>query len=138
MLDRRAYGPTLLDHFRYPRNVGALDKGDPRVGTGLVGTPAQGSVMTLQIRIDGRGVIEAARCRAYGCGASIAAISLASEWVKGKTPAEARQRASTEIAAALTLPPLKIHCAVLAGDAIKAAVADLEAKQARFEHGEVG
>jgi nitrogen fixation NifU-like protein len=136
MLDGRAYGPTLLDHFRDPRNVGALDKGDPRVGTGLVGTPTQGSVMKLQIRISDRGVIEEARCRVYGCGASIAAISLASEWVKGKTPLQARSITSAAIAAALALPPLKIHCAVLAEDAIQAAVADLEAKQARLERGE--
>jgi nitrogen fixation NifU-like protein len=124
-----AYSDKVLDHYENPRNVGALDKNDPNVGTGMVGAPACGDVMKLQIRVNAQGVIEDAKFKTYGCGSAIASSSLLTEWVKGKTLAEAAQIKNTQIAEELALPPVKIHCSVLAEDAIKAAIADLQDKQ---------
>jgi nitrogen fixation NifU-like protein len=124
-----AYSEKVLDHYENPRNVGSFDKDDKQVGTGMVGAPACGDVMKLQIKVNERGVIEDARFKTYGCGSAIASSSLLTEWVKGKTLDEAREIKNTDIAEELALPPVKVHCSVLAEDAIKAAISDLQAKQ---------
>ena len=124
-----AYSDKVLDHYENPRNVGTLDKNDASVGTGMVGAPACGDVMRLQIKVNEQGVIEDAKFKTYGCGSAIASSSLLTEWVKGKTLDEASAIKNTQIAEELALPPVKIHCSVLAEDAIKAAVADYKAKQ---------
>jgi nitrogen fixation NifU-like protein len=123
-----AYSDKVLDHYENPRNVGTMEKDDPSVGTGMVGAPACGDVMRLQIKVNDDGVIEDARFKTYGCGSAIASSSLLTEWVKGKTLEEAGQIKNTELAEELALPPVKIHCSVLAEDAIKAAVADYKSK----------
>ncbi len=123
-----AYGTKVLDHYENPRNVGSFDKADPTIGTGMVGAPACGDVMKLQIRVNSEGVIEEARFKTYGCGSAIASSSLLTEWVKGKTLEEAGAIKNTDIAEELALPPVKIHCSVLAEDAIKAAIADYRKK----------
>ena len=123
-----AYGKKVLDHYENPRNVGILDKDALNVGTGMVGAPACGDVMRLQIQVNDDGVIEEAKFKTYGCGSAIASSSLLTEWVKGKTLDEASQIKSTEIVEELELPPVKIHCSVLAEDAIKAAINDLKNK----------
>ncbi len=128
-----AYGTKVLDHYENPRNVGSFDKSDPGVGTGMVGAPACGDVMKLQIRVNEQGVIEEARFKTYGCGSAIASSSLLTEWVKGKTLDEAGQIKNTEIAEELALPPVKIHCSVLAEDAIKAAIADYRKKTGKSD-----
>src|SRR5690349_22583926 len=125
-----AYSEKLIDHYENPRNVGSLDKNDPDVGTGLVGAPACGDVMKLQIRVNEQGVIEDAKFKTFGCGSAIASSSLVTEWVKGKTVEEAMTIKNTQIAQELSLPPVKIHCSVLAEDAIKAAIADWRKKNA--------
>jgi len=124
-----AYSDKVLDHYENPRNVGSLDKSDVSVGTGMVGAPACGDVMKLQIRVNEQGVIEDAKFKTYGCGSAIASSSLLTEWVKGKTLDEASQIKNTQIAEELALPPVKIHCSVLAEDAIKAAISDYQSKQ---------
>ncbi len=124
-----AYSDKVLDHYENPRNVGSFDKGDDSVGTGMVGAPACGDVMKLQIKVNELGVIEEARFKTYGCGSAIASSSLLTEWVKGKTLAEAKQIKNTDIATELALPPVKIHCSVLAEDAINAAIDDYMTKQ---------
>jgi nitrogen fixation NifU-like protein len=124
-----AYSDKVLDHYENPRNVGSLDKGDSHVGTGMVGAPACGDVMKLQIRVNDKGVIEDAKFKTYGCGSAIASSSLLTEWVKGKTLDQAAAIKNTQIAEELALPPVKIHCSVLAEDAIKAAIADYQSKQ---------
>jgi nitrogen fixation NifU-like protein len=124
-----AYSDKVLDHYENPRNVGKLDDKDGTVGTGMVGAPACGDVMRLQIKVGDDGIIEDAKFKTYGCGSAIASSSLLTEWVKGKSLDEAEQIRNTEIAEELALPPVKIHCSVLAEDAIKAAVADLRQKQ---------
>lgn len=124
-----AYSKKVLDHYENPRNVGSLDKNDSSVGTGMVGAPACGDVMKLQIKVGKDGVIEDAKFKTYGCGSAIASSSLVTEWVKGKTLDEALQIKNTQIAEELALPPVKIHCSILAEDAIKAAIADYKAKQ---------
>jgi nitrogen fixation NifU-like protein len=126
-----SYSTKLIDHYENPRNVGALDKGDPTVGTGLVGAPACGDVMKLQIKVGRDGVIEDARFKTFGCGSAIASSSLATEWIKGKTLDQAETIKNTDIAQQLSLPPVKIHCSVLAEDAIKAAIRDYRAKNAQ-------
>jgi len=123
-----AYGEKVMDHYENPRNVGVLDKNDQSVGTGMVGAPACGDVMRLQIKVDEKGVIEDAKFKTYGCGSAIASSSLLTEWVKGKTLDEASQIKNSDIAEELALPPVKVHCSVLAEDAIKAAIADLKSK----------
>ena len=124
-----AYSEKLLDHYENPRNVGSFDKGDASVGTGMVGAPACGDVMKLQIRVNGEtGLIEDAKFKTYGCGSAIASSSLVTEWVKGKSLDEALTIKNTHIATELALPPVKIHCSILAEDAIKAAVNDYRAK----------
>ncbi len=123
-----AYGKKVLDHYENPRNVGVLDKEASNVGTGMVGAPACGDVMRLQIQVDDKGVIEDAKFKTYGCGSAIASSSLLTEWVKGKTVDEASEIKNTEIVEELELPPVKIHCSVLAEDAIKAAINDLKSK----------
>ncbi len=123
-----AYGEKVLDHYENPRNVGKLDVSDDSVGTGMVGAPACGDVMRLQIRVNDDGVIEDAKFKTYGCGSAIASSSLLTEWVKGKTLAQAQEIKNTDIAEELALPPVKIHCSVLAEDAIKAAIDDLKSK----------
>jgi len=123
-----AYSEKVIDHYENPRNVGAMDKNDDNVGTGLVGAPACGDVMKLQIKVNASGVIEDAKFKTFGCGSAIASSSLVTEWVKGKSLDEAMKLKNTEIAQHLALPPVKIHCSVLAEDAIKAAVADYKAK----------
>ncbi len=125
-----AYSEKLLDHYENPRNVGSLDKDDPSVGTGLVGAPACGDVMRLQIRVSPEGVIEDARFKTFGCGSAIASSSLATEWIKGKNIDEAATIKNSQIAEELSLPPVKIHCSVLAEDAIKSAIEDYKAKRA--------
>ena len=125
-----AYSDKVLDHTENPRNVGTLDKDDPTVGTGLVGAPACGDVMRLQIRVNDEGVIEDARFKTFGCGSAIASSSLATEWIKGKSIEEAAQIKNSQIAEELSLPPVKIHCSVLAEDAIKSAIEDYKAKRA--------
>jgi nitrogen fixation NifU-like protein len=124
-----AYSEKLIDHYENPRNVGSLDKNDPEVGTGLVGAPACGDVMKLQIRVNEQGVIEDAKFKTFGCGSAIASSSLVTEWVKGKTVDEALAIKNTDVAEELNLPPVKIHCSVLAEDAIRAAVADYQKKR---------
>jgi len=125
-----AYSEKLLDHYENPRNVGTLDKDDPSVGTGLVGAPACGDVMRLQIRVSPEGVIEDARFKTFGCGSAIASSSLATEWIKGKNIDEAATIKNSQIAEELSLPPVKIHCSVLAEDAIKSAIEDYKQKRA--------
>ena len=124
-----AYSEKVLDHYENPRNVGSFDKGDIRIGTGMVGAPACGDVMRLQIKVDDNGVIEDARFKTYGCGSAIASSSLLTEWVKGKTLEQAQEIKNVAIAEELALPPVKIHCSVLAEDAIKAAINDYARKQ---------
>ena len=123
------YSDKVIDHYENPRNVGTLDKGDRHVGTGMVGAPACGDVMRLQIQVDDDGVIKDAKFKTYGCGSAIASSSLLTEWVKGKTLEQAREIRNTDIAEELALPPVKVHCSVLAEDAIKAAIEDLQGKQ---------
>ena len=123
-----AYSDKVLDHYENPRNVGTFDKGDDQVGTGMVGAPACGDVMKLQIRVNADGIIEDARFKTYGCGSAIASSSLVTEWVKGKTLDQALTIRNTQIAQELALPPVKIHCSILAEDAIKAAVQDYKDK----------
>ena len=124
-----AYSDKVLDHYENPRNVGSFDTGDESVGTGMVGAPACGEVMRLQIQVTDEGVIEDAKFKTYGCGSAIASSSLLTEWVKGKTLDEAQQIKNSQIAEELALPPVKVHCSVLAEDAIKAAVKDYTEKQ---------
>ncbi|MCB1798825.1 MAG: Fe-S cluster assembly scaffold IscU [Gammaproteobacteria bacterium] len=124
-----AYSEKVIDHYENPRNVGVLDKSALNVGTGMVGAPACGDVMRLQIQVNEQGVIEDAKFKTYGCGSAIASSSLLTEWVKGKTLDEARQIKNSQIAEELALPPVKVHCSVLAEDAIKAAIADYQSKQ---------
>lgn len=124
-----AYSEKVIDHYEHPRNVGTLDKNAQDVGTGMVGAPACGDVMRLQIKVNDEGVIEDAKFKTYGCGSAIASSSLVTEWVKGKTLDEAGAITNAEIADELALPPVKIHCSILAEDAIKAAIADYRAKQ---------
>ena len=123
-----AYSEKVLDHYENPRNVGAFEKGDDSVGTGMVGEPACGDVMKLQIKVGSDGVIQDAKFKTYGCGSAIASSSLVTEWVKGKTLDQALAIKNTAIAAELALPPVKIHCSILAEDAIKAAVLDYKNK----------
>ena len=124
-----AYSSKVIDHYENPRNVGSLDKSDPDVGTGLVGAPACGDVMKLQIKVNGQGVIEDAKFKTFGCGSAIASSSLVTEWVKGRSVEEALRIKNTDVAQELALPPVKIHCSVLAEDAIKAAIADWQRKR---------
>ncbi len=124
-----AYSEKLIDHYEHPRNVGTLDKDAQDVGTGMVGAPACGDVMRVQIRVNDEGVIEDAKFKTYGCGSAIASSSLVTEWVKGKTLDEAGALTNAQIAEELALPPVKIHCSILAEDAIKAAIDDYRAKQ---------
>ena len=124
-----AYSKQVLDHYENPRNVGVLDAASKKVGTGMVGAPACGDVMKLQIKVNDNGIIEDARFKTYGCGSAIASSSLLTEWVKGKTLDEASHIKNTEIVDELKLPPVKIHCSVLAEDAIKAAINDLRRKR---------
>jgi nitrogen fixation NifU-like protein len=125
-----AYSEKVIEHYENPRNVGTLDKSDPTVGTGLVGAPACGDVMRLQIKVNDRGVIEDAKFKTFGCGSAIASSSLATEWIKGKTVDEAEAIKNSQIVEELNLPPVKIHCSVLAEDAIKSAISDYRKKQA--------
>jgi nitrogen fixation protein NifU and related proteins len=131
-----AYSNELLEHYENPRNVGALDKNDPSVGTGLVGAPACGDVMKLQIKVGPDGLIQDAKFKTFGCGSAIASSSLATEWIKGKSIDEAETIKNTEIAQHLSLPPVKIHCSVLAEDAIKAAIRDYREKNKRSDAAE--
>jgi len=124
-----AYSDAVLDHYENPRNVGVMDKDDPSVGTGMVGAPACGDVMRLQIKVSDEGVIEEAKFKTYGCGSAIASSSLLTEWVKGKTLDEAAAIKNSEIAEELALPPVKIHCSVLAESAVKSAISDYQSKQ---------
>ncbi|UXJ02624.1 Fe-S cluster assembly scaffold IscU [Morganella morganii] len=124
-----AYSDKVIDHYENPRNVGSFDNEDPTVGSGMVGAPACGDVMKLQIKVDDNGVIEDARFKTYGCGSAIASSSLVTEWMKGKTLDEAEAIKNTAIAEELELPPVKIHCSILAEDAIKAAIADYKSKR---------
>lgn len=126
-----AYSDKVIDHYENPRNVGTLDKNDEHVGTGLVGAPACGDVMRLQIKVTDEGVIEDARFKTYGCGSAIASSSLVTEWVKGRTLDDALTIKNRDIASHLALPPVKIHCSVLAEDAIRAAIEDYKQKKAR-------
>lgn len=126
-----AYSDKVLDHYENPRNVGSFDNKDLSVGTGMVGAPACGDVMRLQIKVNEQGVIEDARFKTYGCGSAIASSSLLTEWVKGKTLDEAQQIKNSEIAEELALPPVKVHCSVLAEDAIKAAIKDYSEKKTK-------
>ena len=125
-----AYSSKVLDHYENPRNVGSFDKSDQSIGTGMVGAPACGDVMKLQIKVNEQGIIEDAKFKTYGCGSAIASSSLLTEWVKGKSLEEAGKIKNTQIAEELALPPVKIHCSVLAEDAIKAAIADYRKKNA--------
>ena len=124
-----AYSDKVLDHYENPRNVGSLDKDDPNVGTGMVGAPACGDVMKLQIQVDGDGIITDAKFKTYGCGSAIASSSLLTEWVRGQSLDEVEKIKNSDIANELALPPVKIHCSVLAEDAIKSAIADYKGKQ---------
>ena len=124
-----AYGPKVIDHFNNPRNVGSFEKGDRTVGTGVVGAPECGDVMKLQLKINADNIIEDAKFKTFGCGSAIASSSLATDWVKGKSVDEALQIKNTDIVNELSLPPVKIHCSVLAEDAIKAAIEDYKKKQ---------
>ena len=130
-----AYSQKVVEHYENPRNVGSFEKGDESVGTGMVGAPACGDVMQLQIKVNDSGIIEDARFKTYGCGSAIASSSLVTEWVKGKSLDEAMGIKNTQIAEELALPPVKIHCSVLAEDAIKAAVADYRKKHHPEEQG---
>ena len=123
-----AYSDKVIDHYENPRNVGSLNKEDPNVGTGMVGAPACGDVMKLQIKVNQQGIIEEAKFKTYGCGSAIASSSIVTEWVKGKSVEDAAKIRNTEIASELSLPPVKIHCSILAEDAIKAAVEDYKKK----------
>ncbi len=125
------YSDKLMDHYEHPRNVGTLDKDEKDVGTGMVGAPACGDVMRLQIKVNPEGIIEDAKFKTYGCGSAIASSSLVTEWVKGKSLDEAMQLSNEQIAEELALPPVKIHCSILAEDAIKAAIADYRQKQGK-------
>lgn len=124
-----AYSDKLMDHYENPRNVGIFDQNDANVGTGMVGAPACGDVMRLQIKVNEQGIIEEARFKTYGCGSAIASSSLVTEWLKGRTLAQAMEIRNREIADELALPPVKVHCSVLAEDAIKAAIEDYQTKQ---------
>ncbi len=124
-----AYSEKVIDHAENPRNVGTLDKDDPNVGTGLVGAPACGDVMRLQIKVNDDGIIEDAKFKTFGCGSAIASSSLATEWIKGKSVDDAEKIKNVDIVQELNLPPVKIHCSVLAEDAIKSAIADFRKKQ---------
>ncbi len=124
-----AYSDKVLDHYENPRNVGSLDKDDPNVGTGMVGAPACGDVMKLQIQVDDDGIITDAKFKTYGCGSAIASSSLLTEWVQGQSLDEVEKIKNSDIAEELALPPVKIHCSVLAEDAIKSAIADYKGKQ---------
>lgn len=130
-----SYSDKVIEHNENPRNVGALDKNDPNVGTGLVGAPACGDVMRLQLKITDEGLIEDAKFKTFGCGSAIASSSLVTEWVKGKSIEEARKITNQQIADELALPPVKIHCSVLAEDAIKAAIEDFRKKQVAKKNG---
>ena len=125
------YSDKLMDHYEHPRNVGTLDKDEKDVGTGMVGAPTCGDVMRLQIKVNPEGIIEDAKFKTYGCGSAIASSSLVTEWVKGKSLDEAMQLSNEQIAEELALPPVKIHCSILAEDAIKAAIADYKQKQGK-------
>ncbi len=133
-----AYSDKVLDHYSNPRNVGSLDKDQDNVGTGIVGAPECGDVMKLQIQVDDDGNIQDARFKTYGCGSAIASSSLATEWLKGANIEEAEKIKNTQIVEELSLPPVKIHCSVLAEDAIKAAVADYRQKQAKLQESKTG
>ncbi len=124
-----AYSEKVIEHAEHPRNVGTLDKDDPNVGTGLVGAPACGDVMRLQIKVNDQGVIEDAKFKTFGCGSAIASSSLATEWIKGKSIDDAEKIKNVDIVQELNLPPVKIHCSVLAEDAIKSAIADFRKKK---------
>ena len=124
-----AYSEKVIDHYENPRNVGGFDKNDPTIATGMVGAPACGDVMKLQLKIDANGIIEDAKFKTYGCGSAIASSSLVTEWVKGKSIEEASTISNMDIAEELALPPVKIHCSILAEDAIKAAVEDCKSRQ---------
>ncbi|MBX9446132.1 Fe-S cluster assembly scaffold IscU [Dickeya chrysanthemi] len=124
-----AYSEKVIDHYENPRNVGSFDSSDPSIGSGMVGAPACGDVMKLQIKVNEQGIIEDARFKTYGCGSAIASSSLVTEWVKGKSLTEAESIKNTQIAEELELPPVKIHCSILAEDAIKAAIADYKSKR---------
>lgn len=124
-----AYSEKVIDHYENPRNVGSFDKNDPNVATGMVGAPACGDVMKLQLKIDDNGIIEDAKFKTYGCGSAIASSSLVTEWVKGKSIEQAGEISNTTIAEELALPPVKIHCSILAEDAIKAAIEDYKSKK---------
>ena len=126
-----AYSDKVLEHYENPRNVGSFDKNDPEVGTGLVGAPACGDVMKLQLKINDAGIVEDAKFKTFGCGSAIASSSLATEWVKGMSIDQAMAIKNTQIVEELNLPPVKIHCSVLAEDAIKGAIADYKAKRAK-------
>jgi nitrogen fixation protein NifU and related proteins len=126
-----AYSEKVIDHYENPRNVGSMDKSDPSVATGMVGAPACGDVMKLQLKISDSGIIEDAKFKTYGCGSAIASSSLVTEWVKGKSIDEAGEIKNTAIAEELALPPVKIHCSILAEDAIKAAIEDYKTKQGK-------
>jgi nitrogen fixation protein NifU and related proteins len=130
-----AYSEKVLEHYENPRNIGSFDKSDPHVGTGLVGAPACGDVMKLQLKITDAGIIEDAKFKTFGCGSAIASSSLATEWVKGLTVDQAMEIKNTQIVDELNLPPVKIHCSVLAEDAIKAAIADYKSKRAAVQRG---
>ncbi|ARU94925.1 MULTISPECIES: Fe-S cluster assembly scaffold IscU [Tatumella] len=124
-----AYSEKVIDHYENPRNVGSFDNADPTIGSGMVGAPACGDVMKLQIKVSDNGIIEDARFKTYGCGSAIASSSLITEWVKGKSLDEAQSISNMQIAEELELPPVKIHCSILAEDAIKAAIADYKSKK---------
>jgi nitrogen fixation NifU-like protein len=126
-----SYNEKILDHYENPRNVGSLDKNDPNVGTGLVGAPSCGDVMKLQIKVNEKGVIEDAKFKTFGCGSAIASSSLLTEMIKGRTISDVMQIKNTQIVEELSLPPVKIHCSVLAEDAIKAAIHDYQSKQSK-------
>ena len=130
-----AYSDKVIEHYENPRNVGSFDKDDPSVGTGLVGAPACGDVMKLQLKITDEGIIEDAKFKTFGCGSAIASSSLATEWVKGMSIDQAMAIKNTQIVEELHLPPVKIHCSVLAEDAIKSAIADYKAKRAKATNG---
>jgi len=133
-----SYSDKVLDHYNHPRNIGSLDKSSPRVGTGIVGAPECGDVMKLQIQVDENDRIVDAKFKTFGCGSAIASSSLATEWVKGKTLDEALEIKNTQIVSELALPPVKIHCSVLAEDAIRAAIADLKNKKQAQQPGSSG
>jgi nitrogen fixation NifU-like protein len=130
-----AYSDKVLDHYNHPRNIGSLDKNDPNVGTGVVGAPECGDVMRLQIKVDDKGVISDAKFKTFGCGSAIASSSLATEWMKGRTVEQALEIKNTDIVQELALPPVKVHCSVLAEDAIRAALADYQKKKTQGEPG---